>query len=439
MTDPTPTDARPTAAGPAATGTPATAPTTADATAAPPASSPGSPSSPGSDQERLRRWRLLLGGAAGDLGDLGEDDRRRDAALTGLYGGGAPVSATDAPDGSGKRSAGLGGSSPVLHRWLGDIRTYFPTSVVQVMQKDAVDRLGLRQLLLEPELLKSVEPDVNLVGTLISLSGAIPARTRETARAVVRKVVEDIERRLAERLLDAVHGAIDHARRTNRPRLSDVDWARTIRANLKHYQPEQRTVVVQDLKGNTRRSRAASLKDVILLVDQSGSMAESVVYSAVMGASLASLRAVDTKLVVFDTEVVDLTDDLKDPVDLLFATQLGGGTDINRAVAYGQSLVRRPTDTVMVLISDLYEGGVARELQRRVRELVQSGVTVVVLLALSDSGTPAYDHELAAKLSELGAPAFACTPDRFPDLLATALRKEDVTAWAERNEIPVGR
>ncbi|XVV03963.1 vWA domain-containing protein [Actinosynnema sp. CA-248983] len=394
---------------------------------------------PASDQERLRRWRLLLGGASGDLGALDEDDRRRDSALTGLYGGGAPTTATDAPDGSGRRSAGLGGSSPVLHRWLGDIRTYFPTSVVQVMQKDAVDRLGLRQLLLEPELLKSVEPDVSLVGTLISLSGAIPARTRETARAVVRKVVEDIERRLAERLLNAVHGAIDHAKRTNRPRLSDVDWARTIRANLKHYQPDQGTVVVQDLKGNSRRSRAASLKDVILLVDQSGSMAESIVYSAVMGASLASLRAVDTKLVVFDTEVVDLTEDLKDPVDLLFATQLGGGTDINRAVAYGQSLVRRPTDTVMVLISDLYEGGVARELQRRVRELVQSGVTVVVLLALSDSGTPAYDHELAAKLSELGAPAFACTPDRFPDLLATALRKEDVTAWAERNEIPVGR
>ncbi|WP_433267103.1 VWA domain-containing protein [Actinosynnema sp. CS-041913] len=389
------------------------------------------------DLERLRRWRLLLGGAAGDLSALGEDDRRRDGALTGLYGGGGAP--TDAPDTGGKRSAGLGGSSPVLHRWLGDIRTYFPSSVVQVMQRDAVDRLGLRQLLLEPELLAGVEPDVSLVGTLVSLSSAIPARTRETARAVVRKVVDDIERRLADRLLAAVHGAIDHSKRTSRPRLTDVDWSRTIRANLRHYQPDQRTVVVQDLVGHTRRSRAAALKDVILLVDQSGSMAESVVYSAVLGASLASLRAIDTRLVVFDTEVVDLTDDLKDPVDLLFATQLGGGTDINRAVAYGQSLVRRPTDTVMVLISDLYEGGVARELQRRVRELVQSGVTVVVLLALSDSGTPAYDHELAAKLSDLGAPAFACTPDRFPDLLATALRKEDVAAWAEQNDIPVGR
>jgi Mg-chelatase subunit ChlD len=391
------------------------------------------------DAERLRRWRLLLGSAAEGMGELGEDDQRRDAALTGLYGGGAGARTVgDAPNG-GKRSAGLGSSAPMLHRWLGDVRKYFPTSVVQVMQKDAVEKLGLRQLLLEPELLSSVEPDVSLVGTLVSLSSAIPARTRETARAVVRKVVEDIERRLADRLMAAVHGAVDHSQRTRRPRAADIDWPTTIKANLRHYQPDQRTLVVETLTGRKRRSRSAALRDVILLVDQSGSMADSVVYSAVLGASLASLKSIDTKLVVFDTEVVDLTETLNDPVDLLFSTQLGGGTDINRAVAYGQSLVRRPTDTVMVLISDLYEGGVARELQRRVRELVASGVTVVVLLALSDSGTPSYDHELAAKLSDLGAPAFACTPDRFPDLLATALRREDVATWAEQSGIPVGR
>ncbi|HTI25580.1 MAG TPA: VWA domain-containing protein [Kutzneria sp.] len=383
--------------------------------------------------ERQRRWRLLLGGAAGEMGGLGADDERRDGALTALYGGG------DGGSGDGKRTAGLGNSNPVLHRWLGDVRTYFPTSVVQVMQRDAVERLGLNKLLLEPELLSTVEPDVRLVGTLVSLSKAIPARTRETARAVVRKVVEEVERKLADRLLAAVHGAIDRSRRTRRPRLSDVDWATTIRANLKNYQPAQKTVVVGDLIGRQRRSRTASLRDVVLLVDQSGSMAESVVYSAVFGAVLASIRAVDTKLVVFDTEVVDLTETLDDPVDVLFSTQLGGGTDINRAVAYGQSLIKRPADSVMVLISDLFEGGVAGELLRRVRELVASGVTVVVLLALSDSGAPAYDHELAARLSELGAPAFACTPDRFPDLLAAALRRDDVAAWAEEAGMAVGR
>jgi Mg-chelatase subunit ChlD len=384
-----------------------------------------------SEQERLRRWRLLLGSAAGQVCGLGEDDQRRDSALTALYGGGESE--------GGPRGANLGSSAPVLHRWLGDVRNYFPTSVVQVMQRDAVERLGLNKLLLEPELLSTVEPDVHLVGTLVSLSRAIPARTRETARAVVRKVVEEIERRLADRMHAAVHGAIDRARRTRRPRMSDVDWNATIKANLRHYQPDQRTLVVSGLIGRQRRSRNASLRDVVLLVDQSGSMAESVVYSAVFGAVLASIRSVRTRLVVFDTEVVDLTEHLDDPVDLLFSTQLGGGTDINRAVAYGQSLVSSPADTVMVLISDLFEGGIADELQRRVRELVASGVTVVVLLALSDSGTPAYDHELAAKLSALGAPAFACTPDRFPDLLATALRRDDVAAWAEQAGMGVGR
>ncbi|HUQ54376.1 VWA domain-containing protein [Lentzea sp.] len=378
-------------------------------------------------EERLRRWRLLLGPSAEDVSELGEDDQRRDAALTGLYGGG------------GDRGAGLGASSPQLHRWLGDVRKYFPTSVVQVMQRDAVEKLGLKQLLLEPELLQAVEPDVNLVSTLLQLSRAIPARTRDTAKAVVRKVVEDIERRLTDRLVEAVRGAVDRSKRTHRPQLQDVDWATTIKANLKNYQPRHKTVIVEDLIGHRRRSRTAAMRDVILLVDQSGSMADSLVHAAVLGSALASIRSISTKLVVFDTEVADLTDQLSDPVDLLFSAQLGGGTDINRAVAYAQSQVRRPTDTVVVIISDLYEGGSESELQRRVRELVASGVTVVNLLALSDSGTPAYDHELAAKLHALGAPAFACTPDKFPELLAAALRKDDLTQWAESEGIPTGR
>ncbi|MCG8920889.1 VWA domain-containing protein [Lentzea sp. CC55] len=377
--------------------------------------------------ERLRRWRLLLGPSAEDVSQLGDDDQRRDSALTGLYGGG------------GDRGAGLGASNPQLHRWLGDVRKYFPTSVVQVMQRDAVEKLGLKQLLLEPELLQSVEPDVNLVSTLLQLSRAIPARTRDTARAVVAKVVEDIEKRLQARLVEAVRGAVDRSRRTRRPQLPDVDWATTIRANLKNYQPRHKTVIVEDLIGHRRRSRAAAMRDVVLLVDQSGSMAESLVHAAVLGSALASIRSISTKLVVFDTEVADLTDQLSDPVDLLFSAQLGGGTDINRAVAYAQTLVRRPTDTVVVIISDLYEGGSESELRRRVRELVASGVTVVNLLALSDSGTPAYDHELAAKLHALGAPAFACTPDKFPELMAAALRKDDLTQWAEAEGIATGR
>ena len=180
--------------------------------------------------------------------------------------------------------------------------------------------------------------------------------------------------------------------------------------------------------GHGRSSTAVS-RDVVVAVDQSGSMAESLVYAAVFGATLASLRTVKTFLVAFDTDVVDLTDRLYDPVEVLFGCQLGGGTDINRAIAYCQTRITRPTETILVLISDLFEGGVQGEMLRRVASLVRDGVTVVVLLALSDSGAPAYDHDHAAALAALGVPAFACTPDRFPELLAVTLGQGDIGHW----------
>ena len=393
-----------------------------------------------SAQERQRRWRLVLGsasdggtsdggatsGAAGSGAGAGLSDR--DAAIDG-----ALAAVYDSRPGTARRSAGLSGSAPALHRWLGDIRTYFPTPVVQVLQQDALERLGLRQLLLEPELLAAVQPDVQLVGTLLALRSAMPEQTRQTARIVVRQVVDEIERRLQAELHRAVLGALDRSARNQRPRLADVDWPATIRANLRHYQPELGTIIAERLIGYARRRRMAALQDVILLVDQSGSMASSVVYSGVMAASLASLRAVRTRLVVFDTSVVELTDQLADPVEVLFSTQLGGGTDINQAVAYGQSLVTRPSDTVMILVSDLIEGGDQTELLRRLAALTSSGVRLIVLLALSDDGSPSYSHELAAACAALGAPAFACTPDQFPELLAAAIRRDDVAGWVARN------
>ena len=371
--------------------------------------------------ERMRRWRLVLGGEQDGTGvSLAGDDKRIDAALGALYGG----------SGDGPRSAGLGASAPTVARWLGDIREYFPASVVQVMQQDAIERLDLHQLLLEPELLDAVEPDVHLVGTLLSLNRVIPARTRETARAVVRKVVDELERRLEQRTRAAAAGALDRATRTRRPRrLADVDWDRTIRANLRHYQPSARTIIAERLIGYGRRQQAVQ-RDVILCIDQSGSMASSVVYSSVFAAVLASMRSLKTSLVVFDTSVVDLTPELHDPVEVLFGTQLGGGTDINQALGYCESLVANPSDTILVLISDLLEGGDQSALFRRAAALVASGVTLVTLLALSDDGAPAYDHANAQAFAALGSPAFACTPDQFPDLMAAAIERRDLGAWA---------
>ncbi|MFF6804612.1 VWA domain-containing protein [Streptomyces sp. NPDC012616] len=374
-------------------------------------------------QERLRRWRLVLGGGAADGTGHGLSgrDAAMDGALAALYG------APEAPRAGRERSGGLGASAPSVARWLGDIRTYFPSSVVQVMQHDAIDRLGLSTLLLEPEMLEAVEADVHLVGTLLSLHRAMPETTKETARAVVRKVVEDLEKRFARRTRAALTGALDRGARLNRPRHRDIDWNRTIAANLKHYQPEYGTVVPERLVGYGRASQSLR-KEVILCIDQSGSMASSVVYASVFGAVLASMRSIDTRLVVFDTAVADLTDRLDDPVDVLFGTRLGGGTDINRALAYCQSQITRPTETVVVLISDLYEGGIRHEMLKRVAAMKASGVRFVALLALSDEGTPAYDREHAAALAALGAPAFACTPDLFPEVMAAALEKRALPA-----------
>ncbi|MFD3353964.1 VWA domain-containing protein [Streptomyces fradiae] len=371
--------------------------------------------------ERLRRWRLVLGGGAADGTGraLTGTDAAMDGALSALYGG----SGGDADRrGRRDRSAGLGGSAPSVARWLGDIRAYFPSSVVQVMQRDAIERLGLSALLTEPEMLEAVEADVHLVGTLLSLNKAMPETTRETARAVVRKVVDDLEKRLATRTRATLTGALDRSARVSRPRHRDIDWDRTIRANLKNYLPEYRTVVPERLIGYGRASQAVK-KEVVLCIDQSGSMAASVVYASVFGAVLASMRSIATRLVVFDTAVVDLTDQLDDPVDVLFGTQLGGGTDINRALAYCQSQITRPADTVVVLISDLYEGGIRDGMLKRVAAMKAAGVQFVALLALSDEGAPAYDREHAAALAALGAPAFACTPDLFPEVMAAALEK----------------
>jgi Mg-chelatase subunit ChlD len=384
------------------------------------------------EKERLRRWRLVLGKSAEEslCGGVGGDglvlsgrDRGMDSVLEALY--------------DTERSAGLGSSAPNVTRWLGDIRTYFPTSTVRLMQQDALQRLNLTQMLLEPEMLENVDADVHLVATLLSLSRVIPSKTKDTARQVVRKVVDELERKLANSLIQAVRGSLNRAIHTRRPRANEIDWDRTIRANLKNYLPERRTIIAEQLIGHGHKR--SSLRDIVLCVDQSGSMAASVVYSGIFGAVLASIKAVSTRMIVFDTSVVDLTDDLQDPVDLLFGTQLGGGTDINHALAYCQQVITRPTQTILVLITDLYEGGNRQEMMRRAAALVGSGVQVVCLLALSDRGAPSFDQRNAAQFASMGIPSFACTPDLFPDLMAAAIQKQDLNIWAAKNDIVTAR
>jgi Mg-chelatase subunit ChlD len=385
--------------------------------------------------ERTRRWRLALGGD--DQSSLSERDRRLDAALAGLYDAGG-----DGKGGGGKggrKRGSLSGSAPRVASWLGDIREFFPAPVVQVIQKDAFERLGLKQMLLQPEFLVALEADVHLVADLMALRAVMPEKTKDTARQVVSKVVKELMEKLETRTAETIRGAIDRRRRTRRPRHGDIDWPRTIAKNLRHWQPEHRTIVPEILIGHGRSSRRVNLEEVILCVDQSGSMGTSVVYSSIFAAVMASIPTIATKLVVFDTNIVDLTEELSDPVEVIFSVQLGGGTDINQALAYCERLVTEPARTHLVLISDLIEGGIAEQMLARAKALVGAGVNVIVLLALNDDGRPAYHAEHAAILASLGCPVFACTPHQFPELMATALKRQDIWAWAAAQDIKLIR
>lgn len=371
--------------------------------------------------DRIQKWRLILGKPADPARkvELSGKEAELDRAVEALY--------------DSNRKGGLGDSAPNVNRWLGDIRRYFPKPVVQIMQKDALERLGLYQMLSEPELLEELEPSVELIATLLSLKHVIPDQTKETARLVVRKLVEQLQRELENPMRQAISGALDRSAVNRRPRLREIDWHRTIRANLRHYQPDRKLLIPEVVLGYGRKER--SLKHVILLVDQSASMAESLVYAGVLGAVLASLPSIQTHFLVFDTQVADLTEQVTDPVDLLFGLQLGGGTDIDRALALAQKRVERPTETVLVLISDLFEGGDAGSMLARMASLQALGVTIVSLLALDDRGAPAFDQGLATQLASMGIPAFACSPDRFPSLMGATLQGRNLSGWLSEEGI----
>lgn len=390
------------------------------------------------DQSKLKRWRMILGAAAeerlsamnggGPL--LTDEDSVMDDALAAIYddtrGAGA------ASNQGGGKSASLGKSSPRLARWLGDVRSLFPPDIVSVIQTDAIERKGLKQLLFEPELLSRVKPDIAMAATLLSLRGQIPEKAKEAARQVVRAVVDEIHKRLAQELRRAVTGALNRRQHSPLPSASSIDWHTTIRRNLRNYDT-QRKLLIPDKVYFFDRARKSKEWTVILDIDQSGSMADSVIYASIAGSIFASMPALDTKVVVFDTEVIDLSEDCAhDPVDMLFGIQLGGGTDINKSISYCETLIKEPNKTLFILVSDLFEGGNRADMIRRIAEMKQAGVKIICLLALSDDGTPSYDEHVAKKFAALGIPCFGCSSNRLPELIEGALKGIDLQALADR-------
>lgn len=379
------------------------------------------------NKEILKRWRLILGSGCdeminslGGAAEMSADELLMDSALSQIYGNDSGANMTG--------TAGKGASSPKLTKWLGDLRSLFASAEIKVIQNDAIERKGLKQLLFEPEMLNSLEPDISTASLLLMLKDQIPAKSKDNARQYIAKIVEDINRRLSDDIKRSVTAAMNRREHSPIPSASALDYKLTIRRNLKNYDPGLKTILPEKFYFFERVSRSAS-RTVILDIDQSGSMGESAIYSSVMGCILASISSVKTHVVAFDTAVTDLTEMCSDPVDLLYGIQLGGGTDIEKSIAYCTELITEPEKTTMFLVTDLYEGGNRNGLIRRLGELKESGVNVIVLLAISDSGKPMFDESIAEKIAAFDIPCFACPPEKLPEMLEAALKKRSLSGF----------
>lgn len=374
-------------------------------------------------KEQITRWRLILGQESdkrlSGMGDgdmsLSHEQDLMDQALASIY------NRTELGGFGGQnnpgRGAGRGPSNPQISRWLGDVRTLFDKELVTVIQNDAVTRCGLKQLLFEPELLENMEPDMGLASTILTLKDQIPKRSKESVRTFIKKIVEEINKLLEQDIRRAVTAAVNKRKHSPIPSASAMDFKMTINRNLKHYNPDLKTIVPEHFYFFDRTSTTAANKWTIILdIDQSGSMGESVIYSSIISCILASMASIKTRIVAFDTNIVDLTEKSEDPVDLLFGFQLGGGTDINKSIAYCEQFIENPAKTLFFLISDLDEGGNRAGLLRRISDMKESGVTVISLLAMPTAASRIMMHRQHRRLQGWGflaLPAYRSFCRRF--------------------------
>lgn len=382
----------------------------------------------GVDREALRRWRLVLGrfaerrmdGACGGA-CLEGTDARRDRMLDYLYGREYAARGLRQREGGGGRQGSLDPTALRPAKWLKETEALFPRSTFETVRGHAVGRYGLVDILADPAQLADIEPSTELLGALMSLSGRGDPRVRDALRRVAERVIEDLMRRLRPRVERALSGQRNRFRRSQMKSAANFDWARTIRENLARYDPDRRVLVAERLAFMSRRRRHLPWT-VILCVDQSGSMTDSLIHAAVMAAILTGLPGVRVKMVLFDTSVIDVTDRLDDPLEVILSVQLGGGTDIGRAVAYCEGLVEDPSRTVLALVSDFYEGGSPARLVRAVARLNEARVRLVGLAALDDAGRAEFDRAVAEELAGHGMAVSAMTPDRFAEWFAGQLR-----------------
>lgn len=377
--------------------------------------------------ESLERWRLILGRAAEEsTGACSGDVLAMDDALEWLYGregdGSERGGQGDGGQGYGGREGGDGSSVLAVPSWLDEIHRLFPRETIERLEQDAVERYGIDEIVTNAEVLARVEPNETLLAAVLKTKHLMNEELLTVARQLVATVVRRLMDALMREVRDSFLGSLDRRRRSPLKVARNLDFRSTLAKNLKHYDKDRQRLLVERAYFHSRTKRHSDRWQVILLVDQSGSMASSVIHSAVTAACLWGLPGVQTHLCVFDTDVVDLSSDITDPVETLMQVQLGGGTDIQRAVAYGAQLVKAPQRTIFVIISDFYEGGSDWPLVRHVRELVQQGVHVLALGALCQDAYPAWCVETAQALANVGAHTGAMTPGELASFIAQKVK-----------------
>ena len=370
----------------------------------------------------VRRWRMVLGRYAESALPRSPGDAGLDDALAYLYdreytGRGHVLGGGSGGAGGSGRGGGLGASALRAVDWLDGARRLFPTSTIERLESDALTRYGLTDLLADPEAVDSIRTSPELGAALLRIKGTISPALADGLRVLIARIVEDIVERLRIPMTTALTGARQRHRRSPHASARNFDWRRTIAANLGSVDPATGRMLVEDVRFMSRRRRNV-VWDVIILVDQSASMASSLLHSAVMASIMAALPGISVRLILFDTTVVDVSHLADDPVEVLMTCQLGGGTDIANAVGYAAAQVAQPTRTVLTLISDFEEGGSVSALVARVRDLAGSGVTMLGLASLTDDGAPWFDRAVADRLAGVGMRVAAMSPDRFADWLA---------------------
>jgi Mg-chelatase subunit ChlD len=372
------------------------------------------------NMESLRRWRLMLGRYATQplsSAQFQASDWKLDQALEYLYGREYEGRGLTRPGG------GAGSLDPSQLRaidWLNQSRKLFPKEVFERMQTQAIERYQLHDLLTDPAALRSLDASPGLARALLSMRGRLSGEMRDAMREIIQKTVDDITQRLKSDFVNALVGRRNRQRRSEVKNAQNFDARATILANLKNFDAERGQLVIRRPLFNTRVKRNLPW-DVMLCVDQSGSMMDSVIYSAVIAGIMSALPAVRVKLVVFDTSVVDLTHLAHDPVEVLLTVQLGGGTDIGRAVHYCESLITNPQRTVFALISDFEEGAMPGPLLAAVQRMAQARVKLLGLAALDESANPVFDRQMAQRLANKGMHVAALTPTHFAQWLAEVM------------------